>query len=129
MFKILTSRKFEISFLLGFPLSSGTTRAVFVKSGKILCSVLELIDNHFVKFYFITYFYIFHDNRKNWFRSLYLLSAVNFGLQPLIWVTADKFGFRPLTGKKIETPLVSLLHSLLNTRLTCFISQYFRFLS
>ena len=129
MFKILASRKFEISFLLGFPLSSGTTRAVFVKSGKILCSVLELIDNHFVKFYFITYFYIFHDNRKNWFRSLYLLSAVNFGLQPLIWVAADKFGFRPLTEKKIETPLVSLLLSLLNARLTCFVSQYFRFLS
>ena len=122
MFKILTSRKFEISFLLGFPLSSGTTRAVFVKSGKILCSVLELIDNHFVKFYFITYFYIFHDNRKNWFRSLYLLSAVNFGLQPLVWVAANKFGFRQLTEKKIETPLVSLLLSLLNTRLTCFVS-------
>ena len=41
---MLTSQKFEISFLLGFPLSSGTTRAVFAKSGKRLCSLLELID-------------------------------------------------------------------------------------
>ena len=44
MFKMLTGRKFAISFLLGFPLSSGTTRAVFAKSGKMLCSILELID-------------------------------------------------------------------------------------
>ena len=41
---MLTGRKFEISFLLGFPLSSGTTIAVFAKSGKMLCSILELID-------------------------------------------------------------------------------------
>ena len=41
---MLTGRKFAISFLLGFPLSSGTTRAVFAKSGKMLCSILELID-------------------------------------------------------------------------------------
>ena len=41
---MITGRKFEISFLLGFLLSSGTTRAVFAKSGKILCSALELID-------------------------------------------------------------------------------------
>ena len=39
-----TGRKFKISFLLGFPLSSGTTRAVFAKSGIMLCSILELID-------------------------------------------------------------------------------------
>ena len=44
MFKVVTGRKFAISFLLGFPLSSGTTRAVFAKSGKMLCSILELID-------------------------------------------------------------------------------------
>ena len=31
VFKMLTGRKFEISFLLGFPLSSGTIRAVFTK--------------------------------------------------------------------------------------------------
>ena len=41
---MLTGQKFEISFLLGFPLSSGTTRAVFAKSGKTLYSILELID-------------------------------------------------------------------------------------
>ena len=41
---MLTGRKFAIPFLLGFPLSSGTTRAVFAKSAKILCSILELID-------------------------------------------------------------------------------------
>ena len=41
---MFTGRKFAISFLLGFPLSSGTTRAVFAKSGKMLCSILELID-------------------------------------------------------------------------------------
>ena len=41
---MLAGRKFEVSFLLGFPLSSGTTRTVFAKSGKILCSILELID-------------------------------------------------------------------------------------
>ena len=41
---MLTGRKFAISFLLGFPLSSETTRAVFAKSGKMLCSILELID-------------------------------------------------------------------------------------
>ena len=45
MFKMLTGRKFAISFLLGFPLSSGTTRAVFAKSGKMVCSILELIDS------------------------------------------------------------------------------------
>ena len=44
MFKILTDQKLEISFLLGFLLSSGTTRVVFAKSGKMLCSTLELID-------------------------------------------------------------------------------------
>ena len=44
MFKMLTGRKFVIPFLLGFPLSSGTTRVVFAKSGKMLCSILELID-------------------------------------------------------------------------------------
>ena len=32
MFKMLTGRKFEISFLsVGFPLSSGTARSVFAK--------------------------------------------------------------------------------------------------
>ena len=41
---MLIGRKFVISFLLGFPLSSGTSRAVFAKSGKKLCSILELID-------------------------------------------------------------------------------------
>ena len=41
---MLSGRKFEKSFLLGFLLSSGTTRAVFAKSGKMLCSILELID-------------------------------------------------------------------------------------
>ena len=41
---MLTGRKFAILFLLGFPLSSGTARAVFAKSGKMLCSILELID-------------------------------------------------------------------------------------
>ena len=41
---MLTGRKFVISFLLGFPLSRGTTRAVFAKSGKMLCSILELTD-------------------------------------------------------------------------------------
>ena len=41
---MLTGRKFEISFLLGFPLTSGTTRMVFAKAGKMLCSILELID-------------------------------------------------------------------------------------
>ena len=40
---MLTGRKFAISFLLGFALSSGTTRAAFAKSGKMLCSILELI--------------------------------------------------------------------------------------
>ena len=41
---MFTGQNFAISFLLGFPLSSGTTRAVFAKSGKMLCSILELID-------------------------------------------------------------------------------------
>ena len=41
---MLTGRKFEVSFLLGFPLSSRTTRVAFAKSGKMLCSILELID-------------------------------------------------------------------------------------
>ena len=41
---MLTGRKFEVSFLLDFPLSSGTTRVAFAKSGKMLCSILELID-------------------------------------------------------------------------------------
>ena len=41
---MLIGRKFEISFLLGFPLSSRSTRVVFAKSGKMLCSILELID-------------------------------------------------------------------------------------
>ena len=41
---MLTGRKFTISFLSGFPLSSGTSRAVFAKSGKMLCSIIELID-------------------------------------------------------------------------------------
>ena len=36
---------------------------------------------------------------KSGLRSLYLLSAVTFGLQLLIWVAADKSGFRPLTEK------------------------------
>ena len=40
---MLTGRKFSRSFLLGFPLSSGTARVVFAKSGK-MCSKLELID-------------------------------------------------------------------------------------
>ena len=41
---MLTGRKFEVSFLLGFHISSGTTRVAFNKSGKMLCSILELID-------------------------------------------------------------------------------------
>ena len=44
MFKMLTGRKCPISFLLGFPLSSGTTRAAFAKTGEMLYSILELID-------------------------------------------------------------------------------------
>ena len=44
MFKMLTGQRFEISYLLGFPLSSGTTRAVFDKSAEIFCSILEFID-------------------------------------------------------------------------------------
>ena len=41
---MFTGRKFDMSFLLGFPLSSGKTRAVFAKSGKMLWSILKLID-------------------------------------------------------------------------------------
>ena len=41
---MLTSQKFEISFLLGFPLSSGITREVFAKSRKMFWAILELID-------------------------------------------------------------------------------------
>ena len=44
MFEMLTDREFPISFLLGFALSSEPTRAVFAKSGRMLCSILELID-------------------------------------------------------------------------------------
>ena len=44
MFKMLTGRKFEVPFLLGFHLSSGTTRVAFAKSGNMLCLILELID-------------------------------------------------------------------------------------
>ena len=44
IFKVITGPKFEI-FLLGFSLSSGTTRAVFAKFGKMLCSTLELIES------------------------------------------------------------------------------------
>ena len=40
---MLTGRTFAISFLLGFPLSSGTTGTVFTKSGKMFYSILELI--------------------------------------------------------------------------------------
>ena len=40
---MVAGRKFEI-FLSEFPLSSGTTRAVLANSGKMLCSILELID-------------------------------------------------------------------------------------
>ena len=43
VFKMLTGQKFQ-TFFLGFLLSSGATRAVFAKSGKIFCSILELID-------------------------------------------------------------------------------------
>ena len=39
---------------------------------------------------------------KSGFRSLYLLSAVTFGLRLLIWVATDKSGFRPLTETKIR---------------------------
>ena len=98
MFKTLTGRKFEISFLLGFPLSSGTTRGVFDKSGKMLCSILESVDNLFVKFYLITYFYIFHDNRKKWVS----VAILAFGRK--IWVAADKSGFCPLTEQKFSSP-------------------------
>ena len=38
---MLTGQKFEILLLLGFPLS---TRAVFDKSGKMLFSILNMID-------------------------------------------------------------------------------------
>ena len=41
---MFTGQKFEISFSLDFPLSIGKTRVVFAKSGKILCSILELVD-------------------------------------------------------------------------------------
>ena len=41
---MFTGLKTEISFLTGFPLQRGTTRTVFAKSGKRLCSILELID-------------------------------------------------------------------------------------
>ena len=44
---MLTGQKFAISFLLGFPLASGTTRTIFGKSRKMLRSMLELIN--FVK--------------------------------------------------------------------------------
>ena len=40
---MLTGRTFAISFLLGFPLSSGATGTVFTKSGKMFYSILELI--------------------------------------------------------------------------------------
>ena len=102
---MLTGRKFETLFLLGFPLSSGTTRVVFAKSGKMLCSILELIDKIFVKFYFITYFYIFFDNGKKWvslalltFRCKFWVAAVNLSCG------ADKSGFRLLTEKKFTAP-------------------------
>ena len=39
---MLTGRKFEILFLLGFPLSSGTTRAIFAKSGKVLGKLMTV---------------------------------------------------------------------------------------
>ena len=41
---MLIGQKFSMSFLLGFPLSSGTTRLVFAESGEMLCSMQELID-------------------------------------------------------------------------------------
>ena len=41
---MLTERKFKTLLLLGFLLSSGTTGAIFAKSGKVLCFILELID-------------------------------------------------------------------------------------
>ena len=47
MFKMLKcspAENLKYHVLLDFPLSSGTTRAVFTKSGKVLCSILELID-------------------------------------------------------------------------------------
>ena len=44
MIKMLTGQKFEISVLLDFCLSRGTTKVVFDKSEKILCSILDLID-------------------------------------------------------------------------------------
>ena len=50
MLKMLSDLKFnfiyffEILFLLGFPLSRGTTRAVYTKLGEMLCPILELID-------------------------------------------------------------------------------------
>ena len=44
MIKMLTGQKFEISVLLDFCFSRGTTRAIFDKSEKILYSILDLID-------------------------------------------------------------------------------------
>ena len=41
---MLRGLKTEISFLIGFLSSRGTTKTVFAKSGKILCSILELIN-------------------------------------------------------------------------------------
>ena len=94
---MLTGWKFEI-FLLSFPLSSRTTRAVFAKSGKMFCSILNLIDSLFVKFYFIAYLYAFHDNCKKWFSVAVLAFVHQF------WVVADKSGFHPLAEKKIRLP-------------------------
>ena len=50
MLKMLSGLKyifiqlFEILFLLGFPLSRGTTKAVYTKLEEMLCPILELID-------------------------------------------------------------------------------------
>ena len=41
---MLTGQKLEISVLLGFCLLRGTTRVVFDKLKKIMCSILDLID-------------------------------------------------------------------------------------
>ena len=42
--EMLRGLKTEISLLIGFLSSRGTTKTVFAKSGKILCSILELIN-------------------------------------------------------------------------------------
>ena len=43
LFSTLTGLKFDISFLLGLPLSSGIANAGLAFSGKTFCAILELI--------------------------------------------------------------------------------------